>query len=159
MWKMYGDNGKGAFLRFDFKKLNKYCESSESPLKLKPCNYLTTPAKSSLIKELNSYISLQEFNKLLDISSFTKSIEWEYENEWRILAICPQNEACTKITGRGITEYVEVDLPILALKEICLGPQTNINDYNSICYMCENLNDKIKAQEIKVSKSKLKIIL
>lgn len=163
MWKMYGANGFGAYLRFDYDKLSEYC--SENLFNLKKCDYSSNGYIKGKIKELNNYREEKNannhddyFDELLNISSFTKSIEWEYENEWRILIPKDQNTALTKSTSRGIVEYTEVELPLTALKEICLGPLTDANSLMSVRYLCDKLQD-ITDTKIKLEKSKIAIRL
>lgn len=158
MWKMYGANGAGAFLRFNYKELrNRFSKQS---LCLGACNYLSATHLSGESKGLNSLLDNnqvsenEKFDKLLNISSFAKSLEWKYENEWRILIQRHQDTVLTKSTSRGIVEYTEVELPLSALEEICLGPLTDANSLTSVGYLCDKLQE-ITGKEIKVGKSKI----
>jgi hypothetical protein len=161
MWRMYGANGSGAYLRFDYGTLEKYC--NKNSLVLKKCDYSSSydirgkvkKLNENLKKELNANNKEDYFDGLLDISSFTKSIEWKYENEWRILIQRNQNTVLTKSTSRGIVEYTEVELPLMALEEICLGPLTSEDNLRATKIMC----DKISQNTINVKKSNLKLRL
>jgi hypothetical protein len=164
MWRMYGANGTGAYLRFNYDTLRKYCD--ENLHDLKKCDYSTSDDIKEIIKELNGNFRKEQkafnhddyFNGLLNISSFTKSPEWEYENEWRILIQMDKDTVLTKSTSRGIVEYTEVELPLMALKEICLGPLTDTNSLTSVGYLCDKLQEII-GKEIKVGKSKIEMKL
>jgi hypothetical protein len=164
MWKMYGADGKGVYLRFKYKELYNLCKDKGMPLKC--CNYLTTQEiRTKVTKfgkklrevgtqdELNMY-----FDDLLKVSSFIKGAEWQYENEWRILKVIPQDQVLKKNTSRGVIEYSEVELSLDALAEICLGPLTSESTLTSMKLLCDKVNKKFNV-DIKISKSNLKIKL
>ena len=121
MWKMYGDDFKGALIRFNFGKLKKYCE--DNSLLLASCEYMTTKECSELIKQLNGVEP--NFDELLEKSSLIKNRCWEYENEWRIVAKRTIDDIKVKNTARGVVQYIELKFPIDLIEEICLGPMNN----------------------------------
>jgi hypothetical protein len=157
MWKMYGDNGSGAFFKFNYDSLVNYCK--DHSIKLKSCDYDFTNDRDEKIKELNSNDSSSIFWDLLEISSFTKTIDWEYEREWRIVKYLSSEDALVKQSRYGVVMYTEIEIPILTLKEICLGPMTNANDCESIKCLCDKVNRLFPGTEIKVTQSKLKVRL
>jgi hypothetical protein len=162
MWKMYGDNGRGAYYRFYLKNFfNKRDKGDASNMvEINKCEYLTLNQRNEDIKWRNKLNNgSDDFDLLLYKSTFTKSIDWEYEREWRIVKYLSSEDALVKQSRYGVVRYTEIGIPILALKEICLGPMTNANDYESIKCLCNKVNRLFPGTEIKVTQSKLKVRL
>jgi hypothetical protein len=154
MWKMYGANGEGAYFRFDKGQLMTYCQ--EKSFKLEKCEYAKIVERNNKVKELNKTVNQENFEKLLHDCTFTKSADWEYEKEWRILITLPESEALVKTTRRGVVEYVEVAIPIEALTCICLGPMATNNSQLSLSCLVKRINDAFQTS-ISVKKSTLTI--
>ena len=155
MWKMYGDDFRGAFIRFRFNALKKYCD--ENNLLLAPCEYKTTNECSELIKQLNG--ADPDFDKLLRKSCLTKNQCWEYENEWRIVATRTIDDIKVKSTARGVVQYIELKFPIDLIDEICLGPMSNsVFTKPSLTLMKDKLSKKFDGQvHFKITSSNINI--
>ena len=157
MWKMYGNEFRGAYIRFNFKELKEFCDSNN--LELIQCDYLTTSDVSKIISQLNNGNNT-EFTDILKHVCKTKTIEWSYEKEWRIVVKkdVTGREVKIKNTDHGLVEYVELDIPIRLIKEICLGPLCNQNDLECldtlknqlISIFGNNVNFKIQKSSIKI---------
>lgn len=120
MWIMYGDNCKGAFLRFNKKEIKDYFNGPEYIFD--KCNYLSSKEINDKIKNFNLTGS---FDVIYKNSAFTKNLCWKHEKEWRLLKKVDSKEIKFKHTPRGIVEYVELKIPLNFLKEICIGPLAN----------------------------------
>lgn len=139
MWKMYGDDCRGALIRFDRLKLEKYCKTKK--LKFLQCKYRTVQEVNALVADFNK--EEVEFDKLMLESCITKQMCWNYENEWRIIAYSSKENIKTKSTSRGLVEYIELALPIDLIEEICLGPLCDKdNTFQSLSLMKDKLIDK-----------------
>ena len=119
MWAHYADNHKGCCLMFDF---NNYCESnSESEYfpfmhmnKIEYCNDLPKHNMSILYGEY-----------------FHKSIEWEYEQEWRAMmhdcSMCKDDPDVREYKGYG-----SYRLPKNIIHGVILGYKMEISDKKRI---------------------------
>lgn len=155
MWKMYGNEFRGAYIRFNFKELKEFCDNNN--LDLIQCDYLTTSDVSKIISQLSN----PEFKDILEYVCKTKTIEWSYEKEWRIVVkkdVSKGRGVKIKNTDHGLVEYVELDIPIRLIKEICLGPLCNQNDLECldtlknqlISIFDDNVNFYIQKSSIKI---------
>ena len=65
----------------------------------------------------------------------------------------------TKSTQRGIIEYVEFKIPIKYIEEICLGPLSNDNSFDSLKLLYDKLVERFSSGEVhfKLAKSKITI--
>lgn len=152
MWKMYGDDCKGAFLRFDKKGLLDYCNANGYIFD--KCNYLSSKEINEKVKNFNINGS---FDVIYKDSAFAKNLCWKHEKEWRLLKKAPSTEIKFKYTSRGIVEYVELKMPLKLLKEICIGPLAN-NEIvlQSLNLMKQQLVSKYPSDIVfKISKSKI----
>lgn len=158
MWKMYGDDCKGAFIRFDKNKLYKFCK--DNGYEFMECNYCTVNEVSEIITKFNMKKGAPPFDELLYESSFTKRIDWEYEKEWRVLVKSNNGKIKTKNTSRGIVEYIEIAFPIKLIEEICIGPLANQD--NTLASL-DSLKNKLRAKfvekniDFNIKKSKIQI--
>lgn len=141
MWKMYGDDCKGALMRFKKKELHEFCLSKG--YEFRPCDYYTVKKVCEIVKNFNMRSNYASFDDILHESSFTKRIDWEYEKEWRILVKSNKERLKTKNTTRGQVEYIEIAFPINLIKEICIGPLAR-QDTSLACL--ESLKKKLKAK-------------
>lgn len=155
MWKMYGDNLKGALIRFDFDALKKYCE--ENNLLFESCRYKTTDECSKLITQLNG--AEPDFDKLLKESCLTKNKCWAYENEWRIVAQRTTDDIKIKSTVRGLVQYIELKIPLDIIEEICIGPMSDrVFTEPSIILLRDKLSQKFRDKvHFKITSSNLNI--
>lgn len=159
MWKMYGDDCKGAFIRLDKNKLYKFCK--DNGYEFMECNYCTVKEVNEIIRDLNKKNMEMKalFNDILCESSFTKRIDWEYEKEWRVLVKSNNEKIKTKNTSRGIVEYIEIAFPIKLIEEICIGPLANQD--NTLASL-DSLKKRIKAKfgeniDFNITNSKIQI--
>lgn len=157
MWKMYGDDCKGALIRFDKMKLYKFCQNKG--YEFKACTYRPVNEVSKIITKLNMTKGAPPFDELLYESSFTKRIDWEYEKEWRVLVKSNNEKIKTKNTSRGIVEYIEIALPINLIEEVCIGPLANQD--NALACL-DSLKKRIKAKfgeniDFNITNSKIQI--
>ena len=155
MWKMYGNEFRGAYIRFNFKELKEFCVSNN--LELIQCDYLTTSDVSKIISQLNN----TNFTNILEHVCKTKIIEWSYEKEWRIVVkkdVSKSSDVKIKNTDHGLVEYIELGIPIRLIKEIRLGPMCNQNDLECldtlknqlISFLDGNVNFYIQKSSIKI---------
>lgn len=118
MWKMYGDDCKGALIRFKGDSFGKFCENHG--LMFSECNYTSTSDLSKIVADLNRKSA--PFSKIMNTSCFTKQLCWQYEKEWRVVMFRNRDSIKTKSTNRGIIEYMELNIPLELIEEICIGP-------------------------------------
>ena len=156
MWKMYGDSAKGAYMKFSRVELANYCSSKG--LLFRKCECINTIGREELVKYFNFQKKDISMIELADKSVFTKSVEWEFEDEWRIMKYEDPNNVLSKNSYGRSVKYIEVNIPLSAPTEICLGPMTQEDDFQSIKCLVAKLNDKL-LNKIHIKKSKIKIQL
>lgn len=135
MWKLYGNDFKGALIRFNCKAIQDF--ASENSYIFTPCQYMTVANANKLIADFNKRNA--GFDELMQASCRTKQIYWNYENEWRIIAFTSKENVKIKATPRGLVEYIELKVPISLVEEICLGPLTSKESLQSLELLKENL--------------------
>lgn len=88
MWSHYGDNHTGVAIEFDARHrwFNRPRTQTDEFLRLRPVNYVDLSLRD------RTFPQVAEENLLL-----TKSVEWAYEREWRLLA--PVADATQTIKG------------------------------------------------------------
>lgn len=154
MWKMYGDEFKGALIRFGAGNIKQFCK--DKGFLFSPCVYRKTADVKSLIKEFNQ--NEPQFDELLNKACLTKHTAWEYEKEWRIIYTSSKDKAKTISTARGLITYIEVDFPLNLIEEICLGPLSNNQTLESLKLLSDKLKVKFNDNvHFKVTKSKISI--
>lgn len=154
MWKMYGNDCKGALIRFDTRKMKEFCDANG--YLFAPCKYLTTKDVQKLIKELNQREA--SFEDILTETCLSKHTSWSYEKEWRVIRFISQENILTKYTNRGIIEFIEISVPIELIEEICLGPLANVNSLESLSQLKNKLSEKFKDKvHFNLTKSKITI--
>lgn len=124
MWSHYAESCKGFCLEFD--------TSIEPFNKLKKVNYLSDPPSVSAIKIINSDEAEREAEKLW----LTKSVDWHYEKEWRII----HKKAGTQF------HYKQK-----ALKAIYFGPLIEPEYLEIICLIIQGQNPHVKFYQGKKS--------
>ena len=134
MWKMYGDNGRGLMLTFDTKELVKLWGGLLQPCLYKGSKEHIVSKESILNTKVYPYLSglttQQQYAMiwLLQIFvSITKNQEYDYEKEVRLIGVgnnyLGNNEMQRfRVSNNQIIPYVEVFIPNVALKNVCLGP-------------------------------------
>lgn len=159
MWKMYGDNFTGCMLRFDYKRLNDYIgDINDSNIELNKCDYKNSVDIAKAIKDLNDSKIAPDYSKLLRTAAFSKYHTWEYENEWRIMIIEDTKNVLYKFTNNGIIEYCKFEIPLTCLKEIMLGPLTNVYTKKSVIDQVALIKTKYDLNnKISITKSKIAI--
>ena len=124
MWKMYGDNFRGALIKFDCNSLIEV--ASNNGFIVEECKYLNFTELRKLITGLNRIkpSNQQQFlQQLLHLSSLVKYSVWGHEREFRIIKTAPSNQVLFKTTPRGIIQYVELKVPVSCVKAIMIGPK------------------------------------
>jgi hypothetical protein len=99
-----------------------------------------------VVKLIPNETNLQVQIELLKAVFLTKSSEWIYENEFRILrALEPQNKT-DQVDSFGCDIYL-YDLPLESIKGIILGCRSNDNDLKKVQELVLGKNIRIlKAQ-------------
>lgn len=154
MWSMYSSNGSGIALKFDVATLQRHSLLSA----IDPTNCIYCKKASSILKQHEDYVSLihgaishcigNEDDViprilLLDFASQIKHSSFRYEDEHRIVVPQGDNKVQFRVRDNIIIPYIEVKVPIEALKGIVIGPTANY-DYTkkSIEMFIENLNKR-----------------
>lgn len=90
MWSHYADHHVGAVLKFDARS-----ETADYFAGARPVNYAKKlPSFSDPLSLVRRFLGLQveDAEKYLSRQLFTKSVEWAYEKEWRVLATIEMQE-------------------------------------------------------------------
>lgn len=163
MWKLYGDDFRGVLIKFDGPELKKYAQNNSiNGIRFEECRYLNITERGKLITKLNKLPISNNPNFLKDllrISCLVKHSLWSYENEFRIIKFATLKDSKFKSTPRGITQYIELTLPVSCITAIMLGPNCPSSPtIQSLEAMKEkiNLHHPGKAS-FKIIKSKLQI--
>ena len=152
MWKMYGDDCKGAYIRFNGEAVGDFCK--KHGLIFERCEYRTIREVGERIKKFNH--DNTSFEEILKEACLTKSIAWNYEQEYRIICLTNQESVKTK----AIPKFIELKIPIDLIEEICLGP---LADAHTSLESLSLLRDKLKVKfrekaHFKIRQSKISII-
>ena len=142
MWRMYADNGKGVIIEFDKSKL---LECSNDNRKLIDCRYYDSEKDIEKDKEYyqseyerlkNLYrrretpknkhenILIFAFHISALLSPMIKHTAYEYEQEFRIVSYKEGNTQYRESNGM-IIPYVDIDIPIDAIRKIHIGPNAD----------------------------------
>jgi hypothetical protein len=120
LWSHYGNYHKGMCLEYDFSNGN---ATEEIYKMIKPVIYSNVHA---IIEPIIGVVDVNYYACVALLSALSKSCEWEYEHEWRLVKYCSPNN----VIG-------EQPVPIQCLKHIYLGACVNergnredINKYN-----------------------------
>jgi hypothetical protein len=99
LWAHYADQSKGFCVGYNLKELN-----NDLTELLLPVRY-----NDSLIEVDDTFFEGREINKSFLMNSLTlKSLDWQYEKEWRLLLLAESTEKMQKV-------------PLPIAKEIILG--------------------------------------
>ena len=146
MWSMYGKNGDGVCIKFEIEKMEKILNSfwgfvSYGKKELNKNMEVFFPSiyeiltKDSYMAE-NSELINDKISKLslinITISPFLKHKDYKYEKEFRFvyhIDYLPEIKVERFYRPRlfKISPYVEIPIPVDALKEIIIGPCANYN--------------------------------
>lgn len=173
MWSMYSSNGSGIALKFDVATLQKYSLLKvNDPVEPTSCIYCKNAEE--ILKKHGAYIGLlynaiaHFYNQdnedtipkvlLYDIASQIKHNSFEYEDEHRIVFYKENLNIKFRVRNNIIIPYIEVKIPIDALKGIIVGPTADY-DYikKSLNMFIENLDysPMMTSLSIKIQKSSI----
>ena len=118
MWSHYAYKHEGICIEYDFKD---FIKNKPNNIILKRVNYV-----EEIINDRNSILTSKDNSqdRLIDILSI-KSKEWEYENEYRIIKYCKDNNSNT------------IKLPI---KNIYFGTKTSQYDKDLLIKILSDKN-------------------
>lgn len=143
MWSTYGQEGKGVAIGFDFSKIIEWLQSIDidRPMLIK-CSYNHEQYKEPIQEMANeiyqkfsrkgdriSVSGIPKFEFLAEYFSSLKNFAYEYENEWRLIKVASESDNILKkcqMKNGIIKPYIEHNIPLDALKEIVVGPCSNI---------------------------------
>lgn len=151
MWKMYGDNFKGVRLRFSYKKLSEYCESSGN-LSLNKCVYKQKTDMTEHGRTIRNSKQDLDLESIYRQSILYKVSDWEYENEYRLIKWCKDLGQRDFVPTTGKI-YIPMTLPLSSLEAIEIGPKADQPALEGSLNLLKSKYDL----DIKVSKSKLEI--
>lgn len=162
MWNLYGDHNKGVCLEFDWKKLD-----ALDDLTLVTCNYVSTDEKyfndsdleialgylKSIPEKPSRLVPHPQWANIIDQLSYTKNKDYQDEAECRLIAHSNTYDFATK--NEYIRPYLNIPIPVDALKSITIGPCTGNPDMG-ILGIQTMLNQAVgeKAKNIRIIKSK-----
>ena len=137
MWSHYADNHQGMVLRYDFIKLDLYLDKHRDLLMgLNPVMYT------------DNLINLQEYKGFRDkvsvstLAAISKSKEWSYEKEWRLIINKKSDE-------RG--------LAVKVIKPSCIILGARISEIHKIMLSLEAKKKDIPIKQIKLDKTKYRL--
>lgn len=157
MWGMYSSNGSGIALKFDIATLQKHSLLKRND-SIEPTSCIYCKNADEILKKHEAYIGVlysaiahyykldneDTIHKVLlyDIASQIKHNSFEYEDEHRIVVYKKNQNLQFRIRNNIIIPYIEVKVPIEALKGIIVGPTANY-DYikKSLDMFIDNLGD------------------
>lgn len=124
MWRLYGDNGRGVCLFFDV------------PSKIvKPIIYISE--KDEKLRSLTDVVSKWHeenihviFSKMEEYMFVTKSDQFEYEYEYRILEKCKDEELQIAKYGNLVSFYKDYDFEELGIKPSSLYIGSNLPNWD-----------------------------
>ncbi len=120
-WSHYADSHRGFCVGFLTRNLKAFLEKSELPLDLKPVDY------TKEYPFINAYRTLDE--EKTNKSLFTKSKDWEYEDEYRILWFTGANKS--------------LRIPNGVIRRVVLGYQVSPTDINEMGSILRSRADRI----------------
>ena len=102
LWAHYADNHEGICIEYDFKN----CDNLFLKTFCFPVNYVE---KSDVTDDLISLVVYKNSDKWLFLhkSANTKSIDWEYEKEWRIIFIKNNKEFTDFYSDKHYTTFIK----------------------------------------------------
>ena len=159
MWRMYGNQFSGVRLRFDFKKIKNHYSKLDN-YNIFRCNYLTKTKMAEkgreirkLFKQSDTCLDIEKIYK--DAISY-KTYDWVYENEWRIVAWCKDNNKVDFIPQTGRL-YITQEIPLDFLETIEIGPKADQEAIEGSLNLIKEKIGDIKENHFNIKKSKLQI--
>lgn len=170
MWNMYGKNGKGIKLGFDFKKIicnPEYVDNFHSCVYENTekydsyCNIIIHKVKKIHEEGVPTNIDLKEkapdafiYGLIHAFARHIKSQSYEHEKEWRILIPAYKTEAPIEFrySSGVLIPYIKQYLPKESLKEIWIGPT---NDLKRIEKSIRMYLDSIGFDNVEIKKSNI----
>ncbi|SKB59596.1 Protein of unknown function [Lysinibacillus sp. AC-3] len=131
MWSHYADNHKGMVIEYNFNNLD-LDNQKQIMTGLHPVYY------TSELLNLDNYRDVQGKISVHTLAAINKSVEWEYEKEWRIIV---HNE----------TDEIGFNLPIIKPSSIILGARVEEIHKNRLSL--EAKKKGIPLKQIKLDKS------
>lgn len=131
MWSHYANEHKGFCVEY-------YIE--ENDVNLLPVIYNTErkQLEKEVLEQVDSFIRSNTTWKIMRDSLLTKSIEWSYENEWRLFS--PEKNSNTEVT--------------LKIKAVYFGCNMKLEDQNKIIEILTNLKNNIEIYKVNLSPTK-----
>jgi hypothetical protein len=173
MWSMYSSGGSGIALKFDVATLQKhYLLKGKNSIDPTSCIYCKKA--NDILTKHGAYIELlyktiwsfynsdddDNFPEVLlsDIASQIKHNSFEYEDEHRIVVSKDNRKVLYRVRDDIVIPYVEVKIPIAALKGIIVGPTANY-DYikKSIEMYIESLDWDPRVQKLSINIQKSEV--
>lgn len=132
MWSHYADNHKGMVIEYDFNFLD-LSNQKEIMSGLHPVYY------TNELINLDNFRTVQNAISVHTLAAINKSVEWEYENEWRIVV-------------HRETDKIGFNLPIVKPTSIILGAR--VEKIHKIMLSLEAKKRGIPLKQIKLDNSK-----
>lgn len=161
MWNLYGDHCKGGCLEFDKDKLEQLSDTS-----LVDCVYISSDGKlfndsdlqialdylNNISENPSKLLPPQNWQKIIDLLCYTKNTDYINEAECRLIK---RSEVYNFTPKHGcIIPYLDVKIPIDALKSITIGPCAENPDMGILgIQMMLEQTMKDKANDILIIKS------
>lgn len=139
MWRLYGDNGKGLILCFDYELLQAISKSNSETCLGKVLYSNNSNRREKYELALKAY-DIETVNDptedLFAVCSFVKIDSYQIENEERFVIIKDRNTSLTngeiisyeskegvkhRMRGAELVPFIEVEFPIEILKKIVIG--------------------------------------
>ena len=126
MWAHYADNHKGICIEYNFKDL-------DNSFVLNSCFPISYVEHFDMTNDLKRIDSNSNKFKILKIPFLNKSIDWEYEKEWRILLT---NDPFFRFDIKKINSnyYIKIPRP----RSVYLGLNIEDDDKEKIIEICKN---------------------
>ncbi len=159
MWKMYGNNFAGVRLRFDFKKMQEYYKDKDN-IDFAKCQYNTISEMEEKGRNIrNSFdrdAQNSDLENLYKQAILYKTYDWEYENEWRLVAWCNNTNMIDFISTSGRL-FIEQEVPLNLLEAVEIGPKADQIAIEGSLNLIKNKLGNIPENHFKIEKSKLQI--
>ena len=159
MWRMYGNQFKGVRLKFNYTKMSSYYKSQTIGGLVK-CNYQTVTEMRKKGQDIRNRFkqSDADFN-LEDIYKAAvcyKTYDWEYENEWRLIAWCNDIKKMGFYPQSGKL-YIPYEIPLDFLETIEIGPKADYEAYEASLQLIKQKLGNSSDNHFTIKKSKLDI--
>ena len=135
MWSHYADNHKGMVIEYNFNKLD-LDNQKQIMAGLHPVYY------TNKLLNLDNFRDVQDKILVHALAAINKSVEWEYEKEWRIIV-------------HKETDEVGFNLPIVKPTSIILGAR--VEKIHKIMLSLEAKKKGIPLKQIKLDKSSYRL--